>query len=299
VVFEVVPIAFDSMGVRSMCTLVRAGDHRIVVDPGACLAKTRFGLPATSPEMDALTEIAERIAEVAETADTIIVSHFHHDHYGPNSNFYTQKLVIVKHPKENINRSQKMVHAPFFINRLRSMTRQMEFGDGQKYKLTGCTIEMSPAVPHGTSRTRRGYVLMTNVRSKEGSFVHTSDVQGPTEEATLQWIIDRDPTILVVGGPRFYVAGKLKTHLLEDAEKGLRRLLDETRVKKLVLDHHAVRQLEYRSKLTSVWEDERVMTAAEYLGQDNNLLEARRQELWKDKFMEGSELVPTDPPADI
>jgi predicted metallo-beta-lactamase superfamily hydrolase len=79
----------------------------------------------------------------------------------------------------------------------------------------------------------------------------------------------------------------------------LRRLLDETRVKKLVLDHHAVRQLEYRSKLTSVWEDERVMTAAEYLGQDNNLLEARRQELWKDKFMEGSELVPTDPPADI
>lgn len=283
---RVVPVAFDSMGVRSMCTLVETGAHRILIDPGACLAKTRFGLPAAVAEMDALTSVAERIDAVAEKADTIVVSHFHSDHYGPNSNFYTGKLVIVKHPQENICRSQRLDQAPFFVNRLRSMTKKLEYGDGRTFKLSDATIEMSPAVPHGTRRTRRGFVVMTCIRTKSECVVHTSDVQGPTEEATARWIVERDPTVLVVGGPRAYVAGKLKEGELEAAERSLGTLLAAPRLRTLILDHHAVREEGFRKTLGAVWKDRRVVTAAQFLGQGENLLEARRKELWTETFLD-------------
>jgi len=32
---EIVPLAFDSMGTRSMATFVRTGDTSLVIDPGA------------------------------------------------------------------------------------------------------------------------------------------------------------------------------------------------------------------------------------------------------------------------
>ena len=36
-------LAFDSMGTRSMCTLVEADDARIIIDPGAALGPCDMG----------------------------------------------------------------------------------------------------------------------------------------------------------------------------------------------------------------------------------------------------------------
>src|SRR2546421_637024 len=47
---RVIPLAAESLGVRSMATYVEAGDLRILIDPGATLPPTRWGLPPAQAE---------------------------------------------------------------------------------------------------------------------------------------------------------------------------------------------------------------------------------------------------------
>ena len=48
---RVMPLAADSLGVRSMATYVEAGALRLLIDPGATLAPRRYGLdPAPAEE---------------------------------------------------------------------------------------------------------------------------------------------------------------------------------------------------------------------------------------------------------
>ena len=47
---NVVPLAADSIGVRSMATYVECGQTRVLIDPGAALAPNRFGLPPADAE---------------------------------------------------------------------------------------------------------------------------------------------------------------------------------------------------------------------------------------------------------
>jgi len=47
---RVIPLAADSLGVRSMATYVEAGGLRLLIDPGATLAPRRYGLgPPADP----------------------------------------------------------------------------------------------------------------------------------------------------------------------------------------------------------------------------------------------------------
>ena len=47
---KIVPLAADSLGVRSMATYVEAGATGVLIDPGATLASMRYGLPPSSEE---------------------------------------------------------------------------------------------------------------------------------------------------------------------------------------------------------------------------------------------------------
>jgi len=42
---KIKPIAFDSFGARSLCTLVETKDVIIIVDPSVALGPKRYGLP--------------------------------------------------------------------------------------------------------------------------------------------------------------------------------------------------------------------------------------------------------------
>ena len=47
---RVIPLAAESLGVRSMATYVEVGGLGILIDPGATLAPTRWGLPPAEEE---------------------------------------------------------------------------------------------------------------------------------------------------------------------------------------------------------------------------------------------------------
>ena len=51
---RVIPLAAESLGVRSMATYVEVADTAILIDPGATLAPARYGLPPAEAEWEAL-----------------------------------------------------------------------------------------------------------------------------------------------------------------------------------------------------------------------------------------------------
>ena len=101
---QIIPLAFDSLGVRSMATFIET-DVKILIDPGVALGPKRYGLPPSSIEKDALDHYTTLVKEYALKADILIVSHYHFDHYFPDEAFWQEKIILVKDPSTT-NRSQ-------------------------------------------------------------------------------------------------------------------------------------------------------------------------------------------------
>jgi len=66
---KVIPLAAESLGVRSMATYVEVGRTGILIDPGATLAPARFGLPPAEEEWEAL-----RRASLSKTRRPVYVA---------------------------------------------------------------------------------------------------------------------------------------------------------------------------------------------------------------------------------
>ena len=102
---EIKPIASDSMGVRSMATLVTTGDCQVLLDPGAALGPIRYSLPPLKAELKALASALNTIGRIARNCQILTISHYHYDHYLPEADIYKDKIVYAKDPKNNINKS--------------------------------------------------------------------------------------------------------------------------------------------------------------------------------------------------
>ncbi|RLG69602.1 MAG: hypothetical protein DRO07_01990, partial [Candidatus Iainarchaeum archaeon] len=76
---KILPIAFDSMGTRSMCTFVKTRDVKILIDPGVALGPSRYGLPPHPIEIKRREEHWQAIVKYAMQADVLIVTHYHYD----------------------------------------------------------------------------------------------------------------------------------------------------------------------------------------------------------------------------
>jgi len=74
---NIVPLAYDSLGVRSMATFVETDDVRILIDPAVSLAPLRYGLPPHPMEWKRMEESWEKIKQYAELADVLIVTHYY------------------------------------------------------------------------------------------------------------------------------------------------------------------------------------------------------------------------------
>ena len=66
----------------------------------------------------------------------------------------------------------------------------------------------------------------------------------------------------------------------------INRMIQETSVNSMLVEHHFMRDLKYKERIAEVYNcaaerDVKVITAAEYLGQNIEMLEARRRELYQ------------------
>jgi len=282
---KIVPLAFDSFGVRSMATFVETDDARILIDPGVALAPLRYGLGPHFLEWKRLDKAWEEINRFAEEADTLVVTHYHYDHHDPYyPELYKGKMVFVKHPTENINTSQKE-RADFYLTVIKGLPKKLRFADGKNFHIGKTSISFSKAVCHGTN-PRLGYVTEISIKSGAEKFLHTSDVEGPSLEEQIGFILKEKPDVLFVDGPMTYMLGyRYSYKSLEISNNNLIRAVKETSLHTLVLDHHFLRDLNYEARIGPVYEaaEERavnVVTAAEFLGTKVEMLEALRKELY-------------------
>lgn len=290
---KITPIAFDSLGTRSMATFVETKDIKILIDPGVELGPSRYGLPPHRIEIERMAEHWEEISKFSKYANILIISHYHYDHYNPDEiEILKDKILFLKHPKEKINLSQKG-RAKEFLEKIKDIPKEMIFADGKEFDYGNTKIKFSNPVYHGTS-PKLGYVIETLIIEKENKefrFIHTSDVEGPSIDDQINFIIENKPNFVILDGPLSYMLGyRYSKKSLEISIENMKRMINECPLETLIIDHHFLRDLEWKEKIKDLFEiaeekKTKILTAAEYLGKENDLLEARRKELYE-KFKE-------------
>jgi predicted metallo-beta-lactamase superfamily hydrolase len=281
---EIVPIAFDSMGVRSMATFVKTKDVTITIDPSVSLAPSRYGLPPHKIEIEQMEEKWREIKGFVEKSDVVIITHYHYDHHNPEEvEIFEGKKLLLKHPKDKINRSQ-IERAEYFLERLRNVKVEIDFCDGKKYEFGNTFVEISKPVFHGANQ-KLGFVLEVFVSDGKNSFLFSSDVEGPLHADQTEFILQRRPEIVFIDGPMSYMLGyRFSKASLEKAVENLKKISEVSR--EIVLDHHLLRDINWRNQISELFVhaeqfSTEIKSAAEFRGVEENLLEARRKELYE------------------
>ncbi|MEM2933912.1 MAG: hypothetical protein QXL78_03190 [Methanocellales archaeon] len=284
---KIIPVAFDSLGTRSMATFVQTQDCRILIDPGVSLAPSRYGLPPHSLEFTRMKEHWGEIRKFAEKAEVLIVTHFHYDHHDPSEpEIYEGKILLMKNPREKINISQRG-RAKFFLEMLGNLPQKIEYCDGREFKFGETQIKFSQPVPHGTN-AKLGYVTEVCIVDREGKFIHTSDIEGGSLEEQASFLIQENPDIIFLDGPMTYMLGyRYSQASLQASIDNILKVMGRTSVKRIILDHHFLRDLNWKEYILDIFKAAarrgiKIQTAAEFANLENDLLEARRRELYRD-----------------
>ncbi len=269
-------LAADSMGVRSMATFVKT-DISILIDPSAALGPSRHGLPPHPIEIERLEKSIEAINKYAKKSDVLIVTHYHYDHHNPeHPEIFNGKIAFLKHPTNKINKSQKE-RAKYFISLIKP--EKLEYSDGKEFEIKNTKIKFSKPVFHGTN-PKLGYVTEVLIEYNGKKFIHTSDVEGPSVKDQADFILKEKPDVVYIDGPMTYMLGyRYSRKSYEESIKNLKKIGEV--VDKLVVDHHLMRDINWREKLKEVEEVNHVLSAAEFSKKKEELLEARRKELYE------------------
>ena len=117
---KITPLAADSLGARSMATLVETPDVTFLLDPSVRLGPYRYDLPPHPTERSRQKELWQVIREASKKADVLTVSHYHFDHHNPAApSIFRGKLAFLKDGKFHINRSQRE-RSSAFVRKLKS-----------------------------------------------------------------------------------------------------------------------------------------------------------------------------------
>ena len=254
-------------------------ETRILIDPGAMLAASRFSLPPADEEWEALRRANDRISAYATRASLIFVSHYHEDHFRHDPGLLRGPPTVGQGSEAAHERPAGRARGAI-LARARAHA-PVDAAEGRRLETVDAVLQASPPLPHGPDGSGLGYVVALTVEDRrEGTrFVHASDVQGPLSPVAAAYLARQRPTLLYLSGPPAYLESQLGAELMERGIEHLLRIIDQTGCR-VIIDHHALRDAAYRERFRRLWESGRVVTAAGYLGEDNAPLEARRRGLW-------------------
>jgi len=269
----------ESLGVRSLCCLVKAGAEKIVLDPGVSLDGARDGLSYQPRQVEVCHQVRQRIVEAMAGASDVVLSHYHGDHMplaspGPHQLGAAQVPELgharlwCKGPEgiSNLSRRRRESLSQF-------LGRELPCSEG----VVSGMFKFSSPVPHGS--LHMGTVMMTCIQSGGTTLVHASDIQ-LLDLSTVRQILDWQPDLVISSGPPLYLQN-LSSREREAAWNNA--LLLARSVQTVVLDHHLLRSKEGEAWLDRISEetDGRIMCAADFMGRPRLLLEA-----WRDRVRE-------------
>ncbi len=295
----VTPLAFESLGVRSMCTLVRTKDVVVLLDAGVALGP-RFGLMPHPLEFRARDEARRRIEEAASLAKVVTISHYHNDHHTPNyvdpvwlgsspeslERIYKGKIVLAKDSRLKVNTAQRR-RGWMFRQTAEKLAEKFVAADGESFQFGRTTVRFPSPVPHGENDSGLGWVLPCTVERSKDKLVFAPDVQGPVVAETLEFLLGEKPMVLIIGGPPTYLRGfRVGDEFFQTALHNLERLTES--IETVVVDHHLLRDEGWHDFLAPVRESaeragHRVLTAAGLLKAEPRPLEAYRRRLYEEE----------------
>lgn len=276
-------IGAESLGVRGLCCVVETNGRKIVIDPGVALGYRRHGLLPHPVQVAASERVKAAIGGALEDATDVVISHYHGEHH-PMVNANPFQLAAdhvaqsLNHPRLWAKGTQDL--SPNQVYRAQALAQKINRVLPASEGLSDGPLSFSPPVPHG-ERGGGGTVMMTRIEEGNEVFVHASDIQMLSDEA-IEQILSWQPTLVLASGPPIY----LPSLTWQKREGALRRtLMVARRIDRLILDHHLMRSkegekwLDWVSSLT----EHKVSYAADFMGQNRNLLEAERL-LWYKKM---------------
>lgn len=293
---EIIPIASESLGVRSLCTMVKTPDISILLDPSAALAK-RFSLEPHPLEYRTLRDILKDIRFHANEASILSISHYHYDHIRPGFENYLYnlstrderkdmlrgKIVYAKDNRENINTSQRR-RGYYFMKDVKSVIQDIQWADDRVFQVGDTTITYSAPLPHGSNNSPLGFVLATSIEYSGKRFLFAPDVQGPTSKDTLAYLLSIESDLAIIGGPPLY----LNQFSVDKANSAFYSLsLLARAIPTLVVDHHNMRGGDWKTwsnPLLKISKESgnKLLSMAECAGKDERYLESQRKQLYLD-----------------
>ena len=296
---HVTPLATESFGVRSMCTLVQTPDISILLDAGISVCPWRFNLPPHPLELQNIQTLREKIADAANKAQIVTVSHYHYDHHTPYfedwivnwttqtktaRQIYQNKTLLIKNSKTNINKSQQE-RAETFLKTSAKHAKTIEEADNRTFIYGNTKLQFSPAVPHGENNSPMGHVIILTIEYNNERFMFAPDIQGPMSNQTQQLILEKPLSTLMIGGPPFYLQGiRVNDTAIQNAVNNLKDIVKT--VPLTILEHHTLRDEFFQQKISTIKNQAKqaghdILTAAEYVNKENNFLETNRKKLYE------------------
>jgi predicted metallo-beta-lactamase superfamily hydrolase len=284
-----------------MCTLVETQDVTLLLDAGISLCPYRFNLPPHPIEFQTIAALRKIIAKAADKATVTTISHYHFDHHTPSfedwlvnwtedcetaRQIYRDKIILAKNAQEKINASHRQ-RAWMFQKTGGKHAKVLEMADNRTFNFGKTSLRFSEAVAHGSEDSMLCWVIMTVVEHDGERFMFAPDIQGPMSIHTLELILAAKPTVIMLGGPPLYLGGfRVEIAQLEQGLRNLEQIVEE--VPLVILEHHVLRDEAWRPKMEMVFQKasrsgHRIVTAAEYVGQENLFLESKRKQLYLDQ----------------
>ncbi|MBN1332296.1 MAG: MBL fold metallo-hydrolase [Synergistales bacterium] len=275
-------IGTETLGVRGLCCVVRAGERRILIDPGIALGYYREGLLPHPVQIAVGSIIRERIITEISASTDIVISHFHGDHMplvhpnpyqlgveGIRECMNTKKVWVKEFSRETGKRLERVREFADLVNVIPVQNDNERHG----------VMTFHGPLDHGEDDSFLGQVLITTIDLEGDLFCHASDLQ-LLSTATVEKILEFSPSIVMVSGPPLYLEDFMQTrkgkawnnavHLAENVDT-------------LILDHHLFRSgkgLQWYERLRqSTGRD--IFSAAWLTDMEPHLLEAMRAELYR------------------
>ncbi|MFW6147259.1 MAG: MBL fold metallo-hydrolase [Thermodesulfobacteriota bacterium] len=282
---EIEIVAAESLGVRSLCCIVRMPERTILIDPGIALGYTRFHLLPHPLQVAVDERIQKRMIHAWATATDIVISHFHGDHV-PLTNANPYQLNLGKVASLNPHAAIWVKSSPLSPTEAKRSSALAGAVNNQIIAAEGksdTVMRFSQPVPHGKAEGLEK-VIMTRIEG-DFTFVHASDIQLLNSEAISQ-IISWRPDIVLASGPPLYLH-KLSETDVENAWQNA--LLLSKNVSTVILDHHLLRSLDGAAWLDRVNSKTpgKVICGADFMGKPRMLLEALRPQLYEEIHVPG------------
>ena len=269
----------ESLGVRGLCCEVEANGRKFVIDPGVSLDIMRQGLPPHPSQIAVAGHVKEDIVAALSRATDIVVSHYHGDHTPLKDPDPWQIALADLPPPEKARfwcKGEEGLSA-ISLERRRDLVRHLGLPTPAAEGQDNGTLHCSQPVYHGRPPSM---VMMSRIVEGGETFVHASDMQ-LLDPGAVAVISAWQPSVLVASGPPLYLS---RLSAEEERRAWSHAEFLAGTVPTLVLDHHLLRSLEgleWLERLAGTTEHA-VLSAAEYMGRDLLLLEARRGELYRE-----------------